>query len=391
MTLTPTSHRLRWLAPAGVAALVAGAAFTSNATSASGAPKLPAKTAAELLAAVQDIYPDGMSGTIVSTAKLGIPELPMGEGSSGASISLRSLATGSHTVRVWYAGESRQRIAVLGELSESDVIHNGTDLWTYTSATRRVTHTTITQPGNIRDRAKSLIGTTPLALAEKTLAAVDPTTKVTVDSTARVAGRAAYQLLVEPKDARSLVGSVRLALDAETSVPLRVQIYARGAETPALEVGFTDVSFKVPDASVFAFVPPAGSEVVEEDLSATMLESQLGGIQMNGGPGRVSERVGPDGKTSLAMTEGDGSDNDFGHDPHSVLGKGWTAVAVIPGSVADVGPQLELLDKMSTPVSGGRLIATPLLSVFISDAGPVYAGSVTPEALQTVASTGQGL
>ena len=102
---------------------------------------------------------------------------------------------------------------------------------------------------------------TPLAAAEKALAAIDPTTAVTVDRRPTVANRSAYQILLTPRDAKSLVGSVRIALDSETSVPLRVQVFARGAKAPAIQVGFTDISMGAPDASIFHFVKPAGTTV----------------------------------------------------------------------------------------------------------------------------------
>ena len=186
---------------------------------------------------------------------------------AGSGLSLTTLVTGSNTMNVWYAGKDRQRFALLGQLSENDVIHNGTDLWSYDSTLRVVTHKTLTKdasdkvPTSVASAAPSL---DPQAAAEKALAAIDPTTAVVVDSTARVAGRAAYQLLLSPKDTRSLIGSVRIAIDAATSVPLRVQIFAAGATSPAFQVGFTSVSFNVPNASVFEFVPPAGATVQED-------------------------------------------------------------------------------------------------------------------------------
>ena len=66
----------------------------------------------------------------------------------GSDLSLQNLVTGSHTLRVFYGGPEQQRVALLGQLSESDVIHNGTDLWTYSSSTRAVTHATL--PGRRR-------------------------------------------------------------------------------------------------------------------------------------------------------------------------------------------------------------------------------------------------
>ena len=70
---------------------------------------------------------------------------------------------------------------------------------------------------------------TPQQAASQALAAIDPTTKVSVDGTASVAGRSAYELVLKPRDTRSLVGDVRIAIDAKTDVPLRVQVLAEGA------------------------------------------------------------------------------------------------------------------------------------------------------------------
>src|SRR5262249_18704592 len=69
----------------------------------------------------------------------------------------------------------------------------------------------------------------------------------------------AYELVLAPKDTRSLVGQVRIAVDAEHSVPLRVQVIAKGATQPAFEVGFTQVSFATPGDEQFRFVPPKGA------------------------------------------------------------------------------------------------------------------------------------
>ena len=49
-----------------------------------------------------------------------------------------------------------------------------------------------------------------------------PTTAISVDSNVTVAGEAAYQLELAPKSSRSLVGQVRIAIDARNNVPLRV-------------------------------------------------------------------------------------------------------------------------------------------------------------------------
>ena len=388
-----TARRLRWALPAGVAAAIAVASLTAG-TAASGAaePNLPVRTAAQLLASVETAQPRGFSGTIVETANLGLPQLPqIGDPSGGdASLSISNLIAGAHTLRIWYAGPTQQRLALLGRLSESDVVHQGTDLWTYTSTNRRVTHTTLPKPDVDTSPAEHLSGLTPQQAADKALQAIDPTTAVQVDRTARVAGRAAYQLLLVPKDTRSLIGSVRIAVDAHTWMPLRVQVFARGANSPAIQVGFTDVSFTVPDASVFHFVPPAGSTIVQGSPL-----SDLG----NGGPGPADLVPGrhhgnqpAPGQPKQAPPAAPPAANSSAHS--KVLGSGWTTVieTKMLGQSTSSGPSFgDLLNRIATPVKGGRLVTSALLSVFIADDGEVFAGPVSPAAIQQVAATGQGL
>ncbi len=363
MTPMPRSRRLRWAVPALVAAAVAAAAITTNSAGASGQPKLPPKTAAQLLAAVEQVHTTHLSGTIVETAKLGLPSLP-GADAAGGGTSLQTLLVGSHTMRIWYGGPSQQRIAILAPMAERDVIHNGKDLWTYTSTTNAVTHSTVRLGAPNSDPRTSEL--TPQQAAEQALKAIDPSTRVTVDSTARVAGRAAYQLDLVPRDSRSLVGSVRIAIDAVTSMPLRVEIYAAGATTPAIQVGFTDISFSAPNASVFRFVPPA---------AATVTEQPLGSVGM---PGRSQQPTPHRGATASG-------------DKPVTLGKGWTTVVKIPASGQVAGANSQLLDRLAKPVPGGRLITTPLLSVLIGKDGFVYVGPVNGATIQQVAATGHGL
>lgn len=355
--LRPLPRRpLVWAAPAAalVAALGLAYGLPGSSASADERPDLPARTAGQLLASLQGVSVDGLSGTVVQTSRLGLPELPGGSGD--ASLSPQSLASGSRTLRVWAAGEDRSRVALLGRLSESDVVRNGPDVWTYTSSTAEVTHLTLPagSPGDA-DESPTTAPVTPQDAADRALAAIDPSTAVTVDSTARVAGRPAYQLVLTPRDGRTLVGRVQLALDSATSLPLRVQVYAAGGSTPAFEVGFTDLSLSPPDDSVFRFTPPQGSTVKEEQLPARQAPSP--------------ERSRPD--TGL-----------------QVLGSGWTSVVVVPGAQLPAGG---VLDSLTTRVAGGRLISSALVSVLVADDGTVYAGAVRGEDLQRVAATGAGL
>jgi outer membrane lipoprotein-sorting protein len=354
---------LRLLAPLAVVAVVAGGvAFATASRSDSATPDLPAVTAQQLLTEVGQAKVPGLSGTVVSTSRLGLPSLP-GLGSSGG-VSLTDLVSGSHTVRVWLKGEDQSRLAVTGQLAESDAIHNGRDVWLYSSEQNSVVHYRLAEPAVPPPSPPS--GVTPQALASRLLAAISPSTTVTVERNLRVAGRDAYQLRLRPKAPESLIDSAVLAVDGQTKVPLRVQVLAKGKQDPAFEVGFTQVQFRAPSDDVFQFTPPPGAKVTEKQLPA-------GERHGNGQPPAPSPSQGP-----------------------KVLGDSWTSVLVADGvdlssggSGSDTRVLRELLGA-ATPVQGafgqGRLLRTTLLTVLLTDNGRLYAGAVTPQALEAAAA-----
>ena len=214
---------------------------------------------------------------------------------------------------------------------------------------------------------------TPQQAANEVLAKVGPTTTVRVDSNVSVAGEAAYQLVLAPKSSSSLLGEIRIAVDGTRNVPLRVQVFAKGAKTPAVQIGFTSISFVKPAAANFAFTPPAGAKVQQQ---------ALGGDAKHASAGTVSGAY--------------------------TIGTGWLAVADLPQSVlssvragqatgsagsglsGDTGPIINALLSSATPVSGswgsGRLLTTSLMSMLITSDGRVLVGAVTPQVLYDAAA-----
>jgi outer membrane lipoprotein-sorting protein len=363
-------RRLAWGAPA-VAVIVVAAAVTVPMV-ASAAPSLPKRSAAQLLADVAKSDGAALSGTVVETARLGLPALP---DVSGTAISPTVLLAGSHTARVWYDGGDKARIALVGSLAETDLVHNGRDVWFWTSGQNTAQHLRL-PAASAQDRASSpspAQSLTPQQAAKQAIAAIDPTTKVTVDGTARVAGRSAYELVLQPRDKRSLIRDVRIAVDAKTSVPLRVQVHAAGATgRPAFETAFTSISFTKPSASVFRFSPPPGAKVTQSQLPA---------------------HPGSDVKHS-ATQQGQGA---------KVIGTGWTAVVELPGVSLPAGgsrsrdgrgssasAQLSTLRRAMTPVSGtfgtGQVLRTKLVTVLLLDDGRLLVGAVSPAVLEQAAA-----
>ena len=266
----------RWAVPAGAVAvvgLVIGGSMAASAASA--APRLPARTAAQLLADASrnPAVPSSLSGVIVEKAALGLPRLP-----GAADGSPASWLAGTHTVDFWYGGPGRIRLAVPSQLGESDLRQDGRQVWLWSSSANTATHLVLPQRPAGAPPAASLpppgpLGgdvPTPEQAARQVLAAVGPSTTVSVQRNVMVAGRAAYQLAIAPKASGSLIGQIRIAVDAHGYLPLRLQVFARGAAAPAYQVAYTSLSTARPAASNFAFTPPPGAKVKTVRVPASL-------------------------------------------------------------------------------------------------------------------------
>jgi outer membrane lipoprotein-sorting protein len=374
---------LRWLVPSAAAVAVIGGGAAAGTIVASADPALPERTAAELLVDLQNADPDGLSGTVVQSSDLGLPGVaglltkaaPDGAG-------LTSLIAGSNTARVWYAGEEKMRLALLGTDGETDVIRNGSDVWVWNSEKKSGTHATLPADKQDPKALPSGVPSTPQDAADAALAAIDPTTQVTTTGAAEVAGRDAYELVLTPKDTASLVGQVRLAIDAVEHIPLRVDVYAKNAVKPAVRVAFEQISFEVPDAEQFTFNPPPGTKVDEAG-------------PVFGADGAKADGVRPDGVKPHAVKPADAEDGP------KVIGEGWTSIvtAKLPETPQDAATEaekagddgqmiqgfLDTMPKVSGDWGSGRLLSGSLFTVLLTDDGRVFAGAVTPEALYAVA------
>jgi outer membrane lipoprotein-sorting protein len=329
---------------------------------------------------------------VVESAALGIPQLP---GQQDPSSPL-SMLSGSHTIRLWYSDPAHFRLALPVPLGETDVIRNGGTGWVWQSSSNSVQRIMLpARPGGVHASPATGAGSMPTPLtpqqaAQRLLTAVGPTTSVTSGPTTTVAGQDAYQLVVAPKDSRSLVGRVVVEVDAQhPGVVLGVQVFARGAASPAFQTGFTSITFAAPAASTFAFSPPKGASV----HTVT--------------PGHPAGRTGTLPAQRPAVSGA------------TVVGKGWLAVAVLPASVlsavthgnaagalgqaarsaaggpgsggsVDAAGILAALLRSATPVSGvwgsGRLVTTSLVSILITSNGHVLIGAVAPSVLYGAAA-----
>lgn len=351
----------RWLVPLLAAVTVMAGGVAVRAVGALARPELPARSAEQLLTGLQTARPDGLSGTVELRAELGLPALP---GLGGGGSEFDSLLTGgSHTLKVWYSSPDSVRLALIGKLTESSIITNGSDLWTWSSQDNEVTHSKVPAREGERKRAAPELGAsvTPEQVAAMVLAAIGPSTSVTTSATDRVAGRPVYELVLAPRDTDSLVAQVRIAIDAAEQVPLRVRVLAKGAANPAFEVGFSSVDFARPGAEWFNFTPPPGAKVTEKAAPSS--------------PAAVL------GLPAL-LTQAQGKGNGV------TIGSGWTAVMVarVPFGANHSGrDDLSRLLRNLPRVDSGRVLSGSLFTALLTDDGRLLVGAVSAQRLQAVA------
>ena len=432
---TGASRRFtRWI-PAIAAPIAIGVGVVLVPMQANAAVDLPDLTPAELLEFAASSEVDALSGTIEQTSELGLPDLSgltgtMGGGAGGAGGSegfgdsdsdsegdgetpddaasatdiddLISLATGTHTARVYLDG-SNARLQVLDRLAERDVYLSEEGAWVYDSREQAATHVTVDEAAleSLKAELEATYGAdaeahadaarkqleaefgaplpTPEQLLDEALAKLDESTEVSVGTDTLVAGREVYELVLIPRDADTLVGEVSVAIDGETGVALAASVTARGADEPAFSVAFSEVSFEAPDASVFAFTPPTGTAVTEHVVPVpTVAELEQWKAEAESGEAH-------DGRMPQPI----------------VHGEGWSAVVELPAGAAGAagadglgaeglgGEASAMLDTLTQPVDGGRILQTSLVTVLVTDDGRVLAGAVTADRLLDAAASGR--
>ncbi|EST30498.1 hypothetical protein N566_21075 [Streptomycetaceae bacterium MP113-05] len=417
----PRRKAVRYGVPVAVAGLAAATIGLVPALAAGGAPDLPKITAEELVARMAASEVDQLSGTVRVSTDLGLPALPDGFGGNGGggqggnpfsgsdrtgeesgaregagaespaapAGKLRELVSGEHTLRVAADGPDKQRVSLVGDAAEYSLIRNGDEVWAYDSESNSALHTVAPEGAGQHEKAgrhglpDGLADLTPKEAAERALELADESTSVTVDGTAKIAGRDAYQLVIAPRDAaHSTVGSLRIAVDAENGTPLRFRLMPDEGGKPIVDVVYTDVDFAKPDAGTFTFEPPKGADVTEKKLAGER-------------PG-AKEKAEPKNHAMPELTGGG----------LEMLGDGWGTVARIDAperaggkgggkslSGLDDPRAQRLLDGFTDEVKGdfgtGRIFDTRLVNALITDDGTVYVGAVTKEGLVKAANEGE--
>ena len=390
--------------PAGVvAALITAGAITIPLQA--SAVTLPEVTADELVAMMN---PDvtGFSGTVEKMTDLGLPALEMSSMMSPEMVEEMAekmpegfddfipqlieknlfteaiaFVAGTDTIRV-FASEDGFRAQVLDPMGQRDLIVTEGEFWSYDSRTQTV----ITRSTDYRvDEADvtealaqlSVDVTDPRAVAERLLEEAGPDTIIRVGDDHRVAGRTAYRLIIEPTSLVSLVSSVQISVDSENGMPLGVRVFSTEQTSPAAEIAFTQVSFAVPDASLFSFTPPPGATVealeFPESIEQAIADIEAGVFDEDAAKARA-EKLADEFAPGSTLTQ---------------VGERWETVVSISQLPADLPMEMlemELFQDLLIQVNGGQVLSTPLVNVLMTDDGRVFAGAVTIEHLLALAA-----
>jgi outer membrane lipoprotein-sorting protein len=415
----------RWAPALAVSTVIAAGSFAIPLQA--SAVDLPDLTPAQVML-LMDKEIKGFSGTIVKTSDLGLPALEMSSMMSedmvkemeekmpagfedfipnlieqNAITQAVELISGTHKIRV-YASEVGMRVQVLDRMSQRDLIVNKDEMWVYDAKSATATTIKFAEyvsefEGNVSEADKSKLETelkaslaeyaakaqldisNPEAVADYLMEMIGESTVVSVGKEHRMAGRSAYQLIATPKAQNSLIESVVISVDSETGMALDVKVYSIEQETPAFQVGFESISFATPDASLFSFTAPAGTTIQNLELPSE-LEAELKALKKEYEAKGFSEADFAAKKAELEAKYAD-------QPKPEMIGEGWESVIYLPAMPKEVPMQMlenELFADLLTQVPGGKVFSTPLANVLITDSGKVYAGAVTIEFLQQVAS-----
>lgn len=353
--------RLRWTA------LLASVAVLVSLPAVVGALPVstPERTVPQLLAAVRSSGSVPFTGFAESRGTLNIPDL------DSISTPVADLLSDRSRLRVWHAGESRFRVDRLTLGAETGTYVSGRISLTWNSDRREVVRQATTKQLPQPEPPDVL----PNGLGRRLLTSLpEDGAGVELGEGRRIAGRAATELRWVPNDPQSLVGEVRMWVDPESGLPLRVELRPVGSKLLAFETSFLDLELGTPDPRQLRFNVRATERIEVQDSqpqSSTdyqptfVLPADLAGLPLRSQPRPLIGTYG-EGASLVAVGAFDAGTADSIRQQIDAGGR-----AVLRGQFGE-----------------GTLVEAPMLRALAfssADRGYLLAGTVTTEVLQAMA------
>ena len=250
---TLSARSLLILSSAVIAVVVGGTVVAVAATSGTSSPPPPASLADAVHQALSAPEPDGVTARVTFRNNL----LPSGALFGNAGSALLSGASG----RLWLTNDGRGRIELQSDSGDVQIVWRPTQVTVYDASSNTVYKLA---PPQSSDQSGTKTHTPPtLAEVSDFLTKLAQHVDVSGATPTVVANQPAYEASLSPKEAGSLLGSVRLAWDAGQGVPLQAGVYATGSASPALELAVKDISYGAVADSDVDIAPPADARVVD--------------------------------------------------------------------------------------------------------------------------------
>ena len=153
-------------------------------------------------------------------------------------------------------------------------------------------------------------------------------------------------------------------------------MFAKGAKSPAVQIGFTSISFVKPAAANFAFSPPAGATVQQQSLGGGTKHTGDGSLGSLGSAYTVGKRLAGRGRPALFgavvrdRAQGPGG---LGQRPERRYRPDHRRAAQVRH------PGLRIVGQRPPA-------ETSLLSMLITNNGRVLVGAVSPQVLYQAAA-----
>ena len=272
--------RSRVLILAALVGVVAVALVVAVAVAGAGrSDPLPEISAPELLARmIRAEPPDAVSGEVAwRNALFG----DVAVASAMGHVPAQSPLTASGSGRVWLSRDGIRAESQGGGGDQVVVVDKRRrTAWVYDYAADTAQRLTVTgeAPGKSAAQAPGLEMLAPMLTPDVIGAYLQRTASLAtldVPGQAQVAGRPAYRLRMTPAARDTALGAVEAAVDGETMLLLRLDVYARGGDVPVLRYGFTNVRYAPIDPKTFVFTPPKGTQVTTKTIDADALRGQL--------------------------------------------------------------------------------------------------------------------
>ena len=290
---------------------------------------------------------------------LRLPELP------GAA-DLGTLMSDTSRMRLWYDGPDRWRTDLLYSGGERDRYGEPDGMWVWDSGT----HRSVFVQDETQLRLPIPIDLTPPDLARRLLEAAQPD-ELEPLAARRVAGHDGDGLRIRPSAPESTIDTIDIWADAETGLPLRVEITAKSRDNPSLHSGFLELEQERPDPDLVSFEPPSGG-VQQQDADLDLVQA----IE------RYSRTLLPDTLAGRPRATEQAS-------AAAIYGDGYTSVGVLALPQEFITDTLRALPTSDRPWGKTvALIRTPLVNGMIfADGGTAFilGGPVTVAELDRLA------